>query len=202
MIDLLLSEEQRALFGIWRHGEYQFLKRILSASVINAPLPVPRLAGAASFQERTTKNMTDRKMNYWLRSGAKSDYGIPIEARAPFLDFSVVEFCCQLPPEYLIHDGWHKYVLRKAVEAYLPEEVVWRRQKMGFPFPFREWLTINRDIVFRNSEGVDCPYLDVSSMFRYYKDLVRIAPLTLWRLISLMLWWRRVIEGRKLCESP
>ena len=140
-------------------------------------------------------------MNYWLRSGAKSDYGIPIESRAPFLDYHVVEYCCQLPPEYLISGGWHKHVLRLAVEDYLPEQVVWRRQKMGFPFPYREWLISSRSVAEKNSIGIDCPYINTKTLFAHYDDFVKIAPVTLWRLLSILLWWRRVIENREIHPS-
>ena len=137
-------------------------------------------------------------MNYWLRSGSKSNYGIPIEARAPFLDYRVVEYCCQLPPEYLIHGGWHKFVLREAVKEYLPSEVVWRRQKMGFPFPYREWLAGSKVVAIKNARGVDCPFLHLWQVFRDYDNFVKVASLTLWRLLSTMPWWRRVIEGREI----
>jgi asparagine synthase (glutamine-hydrolysing) len=196
-LDMFLSENARGQVSKWRSGELQLLKQVVPKGM----LTLPSILGASnedSFHERTVANMTYRRMNYWLRSGAKSDYGIPIESRAPFLDYRVVEYCCQLPPEYLIQDGWHKYVLRMAVKDYLPPEVLWRRQKMGFPFPYREWLISNRTIAHKNSLGIDCPFLDTKALFESYDDFVKVAPVTLWRLLSVMLWWRRVIEGQSI----
>ena len=201
VMDIALSEEDRALFGKWRTGEFQLLKKVLRPQVMVASLRKPSLKSESTFHGRTLANMTHRLMNYWLRSGAKSDYGIPIESRAPFLDYRVVEYCCQLPPEYLIHDGWHKYVLREAVKDYLPDEVTWRRKKMGFPFPYREWLLASREVAKKNAAGVDCPYLDTTALFANYDALVKVAPITLWRLLSVMLWWRRVIENRAIVSS-
>jgi hypothetical protein len=80
----------------------------------------------------------------------------------------------------------------------LPPEVLWRRQKMGFPFPYREWLISNRTIAHKNSLGIDCPFLDTKALFESYDDFVKVAPVTLWRLLSVMLWWRRVIEGQSI----
>ncbi len=201
ILDKILPEKQRALFGSWRRGEYRLLAKVLLPGVLDAPLPLLSEMAGNSFHDRTVNNMTHRRMNYWLRSGSKSNYGIPIETRAPFLDYRVVEYCCQLPPEYLIHDGWHKFVLRKAVEQYLPDEVTWRRNKMGFPFPYREWLTASKAVFFKNSQGIDCPYIDNKTLFQYYDEFVQVAPVTLWRLISVVLWWRRVIEGREIYAS-
>ena len=198
VFDAVLSEERKYLFGKWCHGELQLLKRALPASVMRAPLRMPSQKFESSFHCRTIANMSHRLMNYWLRSGSKSNYGIPIEARAPFLDYRVVEYCCQLPPEYLIHGGWHKFVLREAVKEYLPSEVVWRRQKMGFPFPYREWLAGSKVVAIKNARGVDCPFLHLWQVFRDYDNFVKVASLTLWRLLSTMPWWRRVIEGREI----
>lgn len=196
--DLFWSQEQRALAGKRRLGELQLLSQVLAPAVFAATLNNPSTRAENSFHGRTLANMTHRLMNYWLRSGAKSDYGIPIESRAPFLDYRVVEFCTQLPPEYLIHNGWHKHVLRKAVEPYVPPEVVWRRNKMGFPFPYREWLLESRHIAEKNIADVDCPYISVRALLENYDRMVSIAPVTLWRLLSVLLWWRRVVEQRPI----
>lgn len=201
LADALMSDAQRALRGMARTGEFDLLKKTLSAEVLTAPLRYPENPLVKSFHGRTLANMTHRLMNYWLRSGAKADYGIPIESRAPFLDYRVVEYCCQLPPEYLISGGWHKHVLRMAVRDLLPEPVVWRRQKMGFPFPYREWLTASRNVAEKNAVDMDCPFIDTQALFRHYDDFVKIAPITLWRLLSVLLWWRRVIENRALHAS-
>lgn len=197
----IIPEEARVRLTKWRSGELELLARVLPGDVMATPSRRPSRPWEKTFHGRTLANMTYRTMNYWLRSGAKADYGIPIESRAPFLDYRVVEYCCRLPPEYLIHEGWHKHVLRMAVKDYLPEQVLWRRQKMGFPFPFREWLLESRAIVQHNAQGVDCPYVNAKSLFATYDEFVRVAPITLWRLISVILWWRRVIDDQPILSS-
>lgn len=150
------------------------------------------------FSGRMLDNMTRYQMNYWLRSGNKSTLGIPIEPRAPFLDYRIVDFAFSLPPEYLIHDGWHKWILRESTKDILPQQVVWRRQKMGFPFPWREWLIHSKSIVALNLHESKCTYLDVKNLMKSYDSLVQSNPQLLWRLICLGLWWRRVIERKGL----
>lgn len=198
--DALWSEEQRAIMGKRRLGEHRLLQSVLAADVLAAPINGSSTSAESSFHGRTVANMTHRLMNYWLRSGMKSAYGIPIEPRAPFLDFRVVEFCTTLPPEYLIHDGWHKYVLRKAVDSFLPPEVVWRRNKMGFPFPYREWLTTSKPVVMANVARLDCPFIHLPAFQRSYDEFVTVAPVTLWRLVSVLLWWKRLVEGNNIAS--
>jgi asparagine synthase (glutamine-hydrolysing) len=146
-----------------------------------------------NFNGRMTGNMGHWLMNYWLRSDNTSYFSVPIEARAPFLDYRLIDFAFRLPPEYLIHNGWHKYILRKTVEDILPRKVVWRKNKMGFPFPYREWLESSRFIVEKNLKEINCPYIDVEQLFKKYSYMTKSDPVLLWRYISVLLWWKRVI---------
>jgi asparagine synthase (glutamine-hydrolysing) len=57
-----------------------------------------------------------------------------VELRVPFLDHRVVELGGSIPPRYRVK-GWEtKYILKKALEPYLPKEILYRG-KMGFPTP-------------------------------------------------------------------
>ena len=150
------------------------------------------------FDERMLANIGFAKMNYWLRSSNKANFGIPIEPRAPFLDYRVVDFAFSLPAEYLIRDGWHKWILRQTAKHLLPGQVLWRQRKAGFPFPLGGWLLASKGVVTRNLSGATCPFVDSTALFARYEEYASRAPAALWRLVSLGLWWRRVIEGRGL----
>jgi asparagine synthase (glutamine-hydrolysing) len=152
-----------------------------------------------SFNERMIGNMTQWKMNYWLRSGNKATMGVPIEPRAPFLDHRLVAFAFSLPPEYLIRRGWLKYILRRCAEPLLPREVAWRRKKTGFPFNDRDWLGAARPVAEGHLRAAaDNPFLDPFPVIADYQRLTGECPQFLWRCISLCLWWRRVIRGERL----
>lgn len=62
-----------------------------------------------------------------------------LEVRVPFLDHHFVEQAAGLPPSLKLHGRQGKYVLKKALEPYLPNEVLYRR-KMGFSVPLSEWF--------------------------------------------------------------
>jgi len=177
-----------------RSGE----SRLLGECYFSPPGVDPRVPPSSSLSERMRANMGAGKMNYWLRSANKANFGIPIEPRAPFLDYRVVDCAFSLPHEYLIRDGWHKWILRKAMSNLLPTEVLWRRRKMGFPFPIADWLLASKSRMEANLADLDCPYLNYPKLQQRYDELTRIAPYTLWRLLNLGLWWRRVIERRDI----
>lgn len=171
---------------------------LLKNVYVNNEITRERIEKRGDFDGRMADNMSKWLMNYWLRSGNKAAFGIPIEARSPFLDHRFVDFAFTLPPEYLIKDGWHKWILRQAAKDILPEKIVWRKNKMGFPFPWREWLAHSKPVIGRNIDKTTCPYIDSKRLMQAYDDLNKTNPQALWRLVCLGLWWRRMIEGRDL----
>jgi asparagine synthase (glutamine-hydrolysing) len=62
------------------------------------------------------------------------------EVRLPFLDHQLVEFIFSLPSNLKIHDGWTKFLLRKAMDKKLPDEIVWRKDKVGYEPPQLQWM--------------------------------------------------------------
>lgn len=62
------------------------------------------------------------------------------EVRLPFLFHELVEFCFSLPDEYKLKLGWTKYIMRCTFEDILPEEICWRKEKVGFEPPQDHWL--------------------------------------------------------------
>jgi asparagine synthase (glutamine-hydrolysing) len=62
------------------------------------------------------------------------------EVRLPFLDYRIIEKLVPLPISVKIHQGWSKYIFRKAMEPFLPPEIIWRKDKKGFSNPSEEWL--------------------------------------------------------------
>ena len=74
-----------------------------------------------------------------LRYEDRSSMAFSIESRVPFLDHPLVELVLSLPTEMKINRGWSKLVQRKAAEGIVPDEIVWRRDKLGFATPQRAW---------------------------------------------------------------
>ena len=62
------------------------------------------------------------------------------EIRVPFLDYRLIEACVRHPESTKLNAGWTKYFFRRAMEPFLPREIVWRKDKRGFVTPQSEWL--------------------------------------------------------------
>ena len=146
------------------------------------------LSGRA--EERLLKTLSDWKMNYQLRSDDQNCMLVPLEMRRPFLDHRLIDFAFSLPFEYLIRDGWKKWILRVAMEDLLPPEIIWRRRKMGFPFPIESWLALHRERILGLLAGLQCPFIDIAKLSNRYEALRRRNSNYLWCLISTALWWK------------
>ena len=62
-----------------------------------------------------------------------------LELRTPFLDHRLIEFAEGLPGNLKVRRFQLKYILKKAVERWLPHEIVYR-QKRGFSVPIASWM--------------------------------------------------------------
>lgn len=62
-----------------------------------------------------------------------------VEGRVPFLDHKHVEFAFQVPTSLKYKNGMTKYILKKACEGILPEDVIYRK-KIGFAAPTTRWF--------------------------------------------------------------
>lgn len=70
-----------------------------------------------------------------LRYADRNSMAHSREVRLPFLSHELVEFVFSLPDDFKIRDSWTKAVMRFGMRDILPEEVCWRKEKVGFEPP-------------------------------------------------------------------
>ncbi|MCZ6836565.1 MAG: asparagine synthase (glutamine-hydrolyzing) [Planctomycetota bacterium] len=162
----------------------------------------PRWRRTENFQDTLHSNMTDWQMNYWMRLCQQTSMSIPIEIRKPLLDHRVIEYAFQLPLDYMIKDGWLKWILRKAFEDDLPRGVVWRDKKMGFPTPVTQWLLELKPQLLGVLESTTCPWIRMDRIQATYNEIAQRDPLFLWRMLSVGLWWNRCVQDESLNRNP
>jgi len=74
-----------------------------------------------------------------LAYGDKLSMAVSLEARVPFLDLELMKFVEALPPKLKMRGRTRKYILRRAVAKWVPDEVL-RRRKIPFQSPLDDWL--------------------------------------------------------------
>lgn len=110
-----------------------------------------------------------------------------IESRLPFIDYKLVETALSINNSFKIKDGWTKYLLRKSVEGILPDEIVWRTNKMGFNAPELIWLSEIQPVMINQIEHSELLGKISDKKFiinKYNKLNLR----TQWRLFNIAKW--------------
>lgn len=93
------------------------------------------------------ENLVDKTLQFYTKLYLQDDILVKVdrasmmhslEVRAPFLDIDLVNFVRRIPSAFKLRHGQTKYILKKALEGILPNEVLYRSKK-GFGIPAAEW---------------------------------------------------------------
>jgi asparagine synthase (glutamine-hydrolysing) len=122
-----------------RKEEYEALTPQEREAYFSQPSPLPQVRKDA-LNDALYESYTIYLGNI-LRWGEHSAASHGIECVMPLSDsVDLAEFVFSVPSSFKIHDGWNKYLLRKAMEGTVPDEICRRKQKMGFYIPELRWL--------------------------------------------------------------
>ena len=99
------------------------------------PSNTPALERMLALEQRFF--LTDHNLTYT----DKMSMAMGVEVRVPFLDPDLVEFAAQIPPRFKQRGRQGKWILKKAMEPYLPKDLIYR-PKSGFGAPLRRWLQV------------------------------------------------------------
>ncbi len=75
-----------------------------------------------------------------LRYADRNSMAHGTEVRLPFLNTALVQFIFSLPSTLKIQNGYTKSILRQAMKNNLPQEILWRTDKIGFEPPQKMWM--------------------------------------------------------------
>jgi asparagine synthase (glutamine-hydrolysing) len=192
-----LTEEQKALLyapgvrertngaGAWsRHLKY--FDEVADADFLNQMLYVD-----------TKAFMTSLNLTY----NDKMSMASSVEVRVPFLDWELAEWAAwNIPPGLKLHQGTTKHILREAMRAYLPAEVL-EQKKAGFGAPADYWLAHDlREMVddLLSESNLRARELFNPAQVRQLIDEQRRGrqdwSLQIWQFLTLELWMQTFID--------
>lgn len=102
----------------------------------------------ASFEKPIIKSLNDilyyntfkNGLEDLLRYADRNSMAHSREVRLPFLNHELVEFIFSLPADFKIKNGFTKHILRTTMQGFLPNDIVWRKDKVGFEPPQQQWM--------------------------------------------------------------
>jgi asparagine synthase (glutamine-hydrolysing) len=155
-----------------------------------------RLARSAQGQHyyELTSGLINLAMEIVDRGAAASS----VEARYPFLDRRLIEFCLAVPAEQKLQQGWTRMIMRRALAASLPSEIRWRVGKGNLAPNFDHgMLTLGRSLLdefmTRDVHSIEA-YVDPNavrqSYERYCAHKREDDMFSVWLAVTLAMWLR------------
>ena len=115
-----------------------------------------------------------------------------IEARCPWLDYRIAELSCHLPPGLNLRGQAGKYAFKRAMEPYVPQELI-TRPKKGFAVPLASWFRTSlkpvfEALVFRQDMERYLAPGAVRNMWRQHQAGTHSHERKLWNFLMLAAW--------------
>lgn len=128
--------------------------------------------------------------NTLLRDADQMSMAHALEVRVPFLDYHLVEFVLGLPDSFK-YPSTPKKLFVDAMGDLLPGEIV-NRPKMGFTFPWKEWMRneLNEFCAANLAVLSCCDYFNSEEINHLHKRFINGDPLVTWSRI-----WHLVVLG-------
>lgn len=140
--------------------------------------------------------LADHNLNYTDRAGM----AVGVEVRVPLLDLELVQFATRIPARYKQKGKVGKAIFKRAMEPYLPKDVIYR-PKSGFGVPLRRWIrqelrpmvedTLNESSI--RQRGIFQPAA-VRRLIQLNEEGRLDASYTIFALMCIELWFRRFID--------
>lgn len=101
----------------------------------HSPINVDRVRGLSSQKRRSYVDWKLRLSDHLLgEHGDRMFFSHSVEGRHPFLDVELLSFVAGIPDQYKLKGTNEKYILKKAAEGIVPEEIL-KRKKFPFQAP-------------------------------------------------------------------
>ena len=130
----------------------------------------------------------------------RATMGNSLEARAPFLDYRLVEFLAKAPSKLKLKGFKKKYLLKKAMKGLIPDEIIFR-PKAGFNAPIPIWLDKDlKELLLKylSKENIDemriFNYCFIQKLLKDYSLKKKDNSLKLWLLLNFTLWYKQFIN--------
>lgn len=136
-----------------------------------------------------------------LERGDRMTMAASIEGRMPFMDTKLTQFVTNLPPQAFLANGRGKVILRQAMAADLPSEIL-TKPKAGFRVPIHDWLRGSlRDYAHDRLFGAGSALTDfidrpkLKALWDQHQAKTSNREKELWSLMTLEIFLRQLSES-------
>jgi asparagine synthase (glutamine-hydrolysing) len=150
------------------------------------------------LQEQLYETLTETSLPMLLRYEDRNSMAHSIESRVPFLTTELAEFILALPEEHIVSaEGTSKSVFRRAMRGIVPDEILDRRDKIGFATPERAWMETLRPWVgevLGGEAAARIPGLNLETVKQQWAAMLdggKPFDFRVWRWLNVIRWAQR-----------
>jgi asparagine synthase (glutamine-hydrolysing) len=134
-----------------------------------------------------------------LRHADRNSMRFSIEARVPFLTVDLANFLFSLPEEYLISlTGETKSIFRAAMRGIVPDQILDRKDKIGFYTPELEWMADLYKMKDLNLDNIPrISWLDHNKAMNKIERILsgkEKFDWFVWRYFNFLIWYKQINE--------
>lgn len=160
------------------------------------PLPDSGWKGWEVLRARLYESLRYSSLPALLRYEDRNSMHHSVESRVPFLTPELAEFLLSLPEEYILPEsGVTKYIFREAMRGLVPDAILDRKDKKGFPTPELSWLRSTAPWVERvlreAQDPLKAPFLRYDRLMKEWSSVLEGRgrfDFRFWRWINVLRW--------------
>jgi asparagine synthase (glutamine-hydrolysing) len=156
-------------------------------------IPLKKENKGQRVKEALANALTNQGLSSLLRHADRNSMAFSIESRVPFLTIPLVDFLLSLPEQYLISDeGITKHIFRQAMRGIVPDEILDRKDKIGFTTPEDTWLVDKSQTIIKYiNEVKEINFINKEKLLKEFAEVLqekKVLDGRVWRWINYFRW--------------
>lgn len=171
--------------GLYKNSVSQFMRLFSS------------LAGAGLKKALLFDLKTNLKALLAIEDRVTMAFGL--ESRVPLLDYRIVEWMLSIPEKIFFKNQEPKFLFKQAIKHCVPEKILNRQDKMGFPVPLNQWgKTMLKEFITDTLSSPKALQRNIFSKQYIEEQLCHSTEFgrELWGILSLELWFQTFIDQK------
>lgn len=139
--------------------------------------------------------LNKKGLPHLLRHGDRNSMALSIESRVPFLTIDYADLLLSLPEDYLISkEGETKHIFRAAMKGIVPDEILYRRDKVGFETPELKWFQQMRsELRSWLTNDIELPFINQKNLLDEFDAILdghKSFSWQVWRWLNFYRWYK------------
>ena len=178
-------------------------EKLYNTDLLNNPNGLERFQTV--FNQPNTDSYINKMLHFDLKGSLpallhvedRTSMAVSLESRVPLLDHKIIEFLAKIPPHIKFANGKTKHLFRETITNIVPQNILQRTDKKGFPVPINAWMQGTAkefiDDVLFSKRTQQRGIFSQKELQKLHGGNLKFSR-ALWGAVCLELWFRQFID--------